>query len=131
MTVGRCYSHRRHIGCLGDSWMVQEVYGGRGWWYGILLRVDLRETRDCSVHTSHRPHTHMLMHASYDVNAISRKGALPIWIGGSLFMALFSPVSHSLYKFECGPVHPLTSQHLNTADTNNHDPLDRRAGARS
>ena len=60
----------------------------------------------------------MLMHASYDVNAISRKGALPIWIGGSLFMALFSPVSHSLYKFECGPVHPLTSQHLNTAASN-------------
>ena len=97
----------------------------------ILFRADLRETRECAVHTSHRRHTHMLMHASYDVNAISRKGALPIWIGGSLFMALFSPVSHSLYKFECGPVHPLTSQHLNTADTNNHDPLDRRAGARS
>ena len=124
---------KQHLVVVTLVWCMHDVYGSRGWY---PFRADPRETRECAAHTSHRRHTHMLMHASYDVNAISapprggkerKKEGLPIWIRGSLFMPLFfrppSP-SHSLCKFECGPVHPLNSQlHLNTASTNR-DPLE-------
>ena len=63
--------------------------------------TDLRETRECAAHTSHRRHTHMLMHASYDdANAISARRATetPIWITGVCltFHGCFAPSLFSL-----------------------------------